>query len=163
MPKKKPLQRTVGFDKVSALILKGLGGKSNLSDVDCCATRLRVTVMQPDLVQDSLLKESGASGVIHKGNGVQVIYGPQVSVVKSNLEDFLDTADAENVDALLNGNVSPEPVPGLDFIKSVVQGSNTKPDNNSAEHVHLERCDAQGGCGGVCSHCLCTAFFDDLC
>ncbi|WP_298484156.1 PTS transporter subunit IIABC [uncultured Ruminococcus sp.] len=100
-----------GFDRVSALILKGLGGKSNLSDVDCCATRLRVTVIQPDLVQDSLLKESGASGVIHKGNGVQVIYGPQVSVVKSNLEDFLETPDADNVDALLGGETAPESVP----------------------------------------------------
>ncbi|MGN1403964.1 MAG: glucose PTS transporter subunit IIA [Ruminococcus sp.] len=100
-----------GFDRVSALILKGLGGKSNLSDVDCCATRLRVTVLQPDLVQDSLLKESGASGVIHKGNGVQVIYGPQVSVVKSNLEDFLDTPDADNVEALLGSDTAPEPVP----------------------------------------------------
>ncbi len=89
------------FDRVSALILKGLGGKTNLSDVDCCATRLRVTVSNPDLVRDGLLKESGASGVIHKGNGVQVIYGPHVSVVKSQLEDFLDTAESDNVDALL--------------------------------------------------------------
>ena len=48
-----------------------------------------------------MLKESGASGVIHKGNGIQVIYGPHVSVVKSNLEDFLDTPFAEKVDELL--------------------------------------------------------------
>ncbi|MBQ8515150.1 MAG: PTS transporter subunit EIIC [Ruminococcus sp.] len=96
------------FDRVSALILKGLGGKSNLSDVDCCATRLRVTVLNAELVQDGLLKESGASGVIHKGNGVQIIYGPQVSVVKSNLEDFLDTAASDNVDALLGEAVSEE-------------------------------------------------------
>jgi maltose/glucose-specific phosphotransferase system IIC component/glucose-specific phosphotransferase system IIA component len=83
---------------VSALILKGLGGKSNLSDIDCCATRLRITVEDPALVRDELLKESGASGVIHKGNGVQIIYGPQVSVVKSNLEDFLDTAEADQIE-----------------------------------------------------------------
>ncbi len=94
------------FDRVSALIINGLGGKSNLSDVDCCATRLRVTVHNADLVDDSLLKASGASGVIHKGNGVQIIYGPQVSVVKSNLEDFLDTADADDVDALLGEEVA---------------------------------------------------------
>lgn len=98
-----------GFDRVSALILKGLGGKANLADVDCCATRLRVTVSNPDLVQDSLLRESGASGVIHKGNGVQVIYGPQVSVVKSNLEDFLDTADSDSVDILLGEAVFEAP------------------------------------------------------
>lgn len=75
----------------SALILKGLGGKSNISDLDCCATRLRVTVNEPSLVNDAMLKSSGASGVIHKGNGVQVIYGPQVSVVKSELEDFMES------------------------------------------------------------------------
>lgn len=98
--KKEGTQNNIS-DRVSALILKGLGGKSNLSDVDCCATRLRVTVINPDLVNDSWLRKSGASGVIHKGNGVQVIYGPQVSVVKSNFEDFLVSADSDNVDKLL--------------------------------------------------------------
>lgn len=68
------------------MVLKGLGGKANLSDLDCCATRLRVTVEDAALVDDAMLKASGASGVIHKGNGVQVIYGPKVSVIKSNLE-----------------------------------------------------------------------------
>ena len=78
-------------DQVSALILQGLGGKANLSDVDCCATRLRVTVVDSDKVNDALLRQSGASGVIHKGNGIQVIYGPQVAVIKSNLEDYMDS------------------------------------------------------------------------
>lgn len=87
-------------ERVSALILKGLGGRSNISDIDCCATRLRVTVMDPDLIKDSLLKESGASGVIHKGNGVQIIYGPQVSVIKSALEDFLEKPDSDNAEAM---------------------------------------------------------------
>ena len=82
-------------DPVSALILKGLGGKDNLSDVDCCATRLRVTVIDPDKVTDALLKQSGASGVIRKGNGVQVVYGPQVAVIKSNLEDFMDSPESD--------------------------------------------------------------------
>lgn len=81
-------------DTTSALILNGLGGKENISDIDCCATRLRVTVKNPTLVDDRLLKESGASGVIHKGNGVQAVYGPQVSVVKSNLEDFMQTVES---------------------------------------------------------------------
>lgn len=99
-----------GRDRVSAMILKGLGGKSNLSDIDCCATRLRITVINPDLVQDSLLKESGASGVIHKGNGVQIVYGPQVSVVKSKLEEFLDKADVDNPDNLSDTESATEPV-----------------------------------------------------
>lgn len=94
-------------DTVSALILKGLGGKKNLSDVDCCATRLRITVLDVEKVTDSLLKESGASGVIRKGNGVQVIYGPRVSVVKSNLEAFMDSPQSDDPDSVLR-NSSPE-------------------------------------------------------
>ena len=80
-----------GGDAVSAAILRGLGGKANVSDVDCCATRLRVTVVDSAKVDDALLKQSGASGVVHKGNGIQVIYGPQVAVIKSNLVDFMET------------------------------------------------------------------------
>lgn len=82
-------------DATSALICEGLGGKSNISDVDCCATRLRVTVFDANKVNDATLKASGAKGVIKKGNGIQVIYGPQVSVIKSNLEDYLATCSEE--------------------------------------------------------------------
>lgn len=80
-------------DKISQMICNGLGGKKNISDVDCCATRLRCTVFKSELVNDDILKASGASGVIHKGNGVQIIYGPKVTVIKSNLEDYLETAE----------------------------------------------------------------------
>lgn len=90
-------------DPVSAMILRGLGGKNNISDVDCCATRLRVTVTNPDKISDVLLKQSGASGVIHKGNGVQVVYGPQVAVIKSNLVDFMETPEADRADIYESG------------------------------------------------------------
>ena len=80
-------------DSISADILKGLGGKENISDVDCCATRLRCTVYDKDLVKDDLLKSTGASGVVHKGNGVQIIYGPRVTVIKSNFEEYLEHVD----------------------------------------------------------------------
>ena len=73
----------------SATILAGLGGKENVASLDCCATRLRVSVHDPDLVRDDLLRQSGAAGVIRKGTGVQVVYGPQVSVIKSELEDYM--------------------------------------------------------------------------
>ena len=79
-------------DPVSEAITRGLGGKKNISDVDCCATRLRCTVKDASLVNDGILKATGASGVVHKGLGVQVIYGPNVTVIKSNLEDYLETA-----------------------------------------------------------------------
>lgn len=82
-------------DELSQSICRGLGGKKNISDVDCCATRLRCTVYKAELVNDALLKATGASGVVHKGNGVQIIYGPRVTVIKSNLEDYLETAPDE--------------------------------------------------------------------
>ena len=91
-------------DAMSEAITKGLGGKKNISDVDCCATRLRCTVHDAARVSDGILKATGASGVVHKGNGVQVIYGPNVTVIKSNLEDYLEKApntyaEAENAEA----------------------------------------------------------------
>ena len=79
-------------DTLSEMITRGLGGKNNIDSVDCCATRLRCTVASADLVDDVLLKSTGAGGVIHKGNGVQIIYGPNVTVIKSNLEEYLETA-----------------------------------------------------------------------
>ena len=81
-----------GNDPVSALIVEGLGGAANLADVDCCATRLRCTVKDAALVKQDVLKASGASGVICKGNGVQVVYGPKVAVIKAKLEDYLESA-----------------------------------------------------------------------
>ena len=78
-------------DDVSPLILEGLGGKDNIVTLDCCATRLRVSVKDSDLVSDAKLRQSGASGIIRRGGGVQVVYGPQVAVIKSELEDYLKT------------------------------------------------------------------------
>lgn len=83
--------------ETSRLICEGLGGKANISDVDCCATRLRCTVYDAALVKEDVLRASGASGVVKKGNGVQVIYGPKVSVIKSNLEDYLEGYDEKAV------------------------------------------------------------------
>lgn len=91
-------------DSLSESICQGLGGKKNISDVDCCATRLRCTVYKTELVNDATLKATGASGVVHKGNGVQIIYGPRVTVIKSNLEDYLETAPDEEYIAAQSGN-----------------------------------------------------------
>ena len=105
-----------GDDPVSALIVEGLGGAANLSDVDCCATRLRCTVKDAALVRQDVLKASGASGVICKGNGVQVVYGPKVAVIKAKLEDYLENAPKTPaahaakdtvLSACLNGTVVP--------------------------------------------------------
>ena len=92
--------------EVSALITAGLGGKANIEDVDCCATRLRCTIKDPAKVQEALLKQSGSRGVILKGKGIQVIYGPQVAVLKTNLEAFLQTSAADQVSSQVSSQVS---------------------------------------------------------
>ncbi|MEE0800349.1 MAG: glucose PTS transporter subunit IIA [Gemmiger sp.] len=113
-------------DTTSALILRGLGGKANLSDVDCCATRLRVTVVDPNQVSDALLRQSGASGVIRKGNGIQVVYGPQVAVIKSNLVDYMETS-AANAPAVIPAPAAPaapaEPAKPETPVQPVVLGA----------------------------------------
>lgn len=78
-----------GTDKVSQLIEQGLGGGDNIADIDCCATRLRITVVDETKVDEALLKQSGAAGVVIRGKGVQIIYGPQVTVIKANFEEYL--------------------------------------------------------------------------
>ncbi len=83
-------------ETISRQITAGLGGKSNIMDIDCCATRLRVTVADGAKVDESILKATKAAGVVKRGNGVQIIYGPHVNIIKGNLEDYLKTApDAE--------------------------------------------------------------------
>ncbi len=78
---------------ISDIIVAGLGGTGNIQTVDSCATRLRVTVKDETLVSDAILRDSGASGVIHKGKGVQIIYGPRVTVIKSELEEYIGSRE----------------------------------------------------------------------
>mgnify|MGYP000756635576 FL=1 len=126
------------------MVLKGLGGKANLSDLDCCATRLRVTVQNAELVDDAMLKASGASGVIHKGNGVQVIYGPKVSVIKSNLENFMDTPEADHLDSLFAESEA----------ETTVEETKPEPEQNSAP---AEKAAGSGECLTLCTHMNGTA------
>lgn len=126
-------------DIVSAMICKGLGGLKNISDVDCCVTRLRCSVFDASLVDEELLKMSGASGVIHKGQGVQVVYGPNVVTVKSNLDNFMDIAtdemvrniiknvrkmdsSAEKTNAVENTSISDQPIKTI-IIASPMDGT----------------------------------------
>lgn len=83
---------------VSEMIVQGLGGAQNIKDIDCCVTRLRCTVRDPALVKDEILRKSGARGVMKKGDGVQIIYGPLVTVIKSNLEDYLNGNDMKETE-----------------------------------------------------------------
>ena len=89
---------TGGDNELSRQIMLGLGGKANISDVDCCITRLRCTVHDASKVDQQLLKETGASGVICKGQGVQVVYGPRVSNIKSDLEAYLASPESDKAE-----------------------------------------------------------------
>ena len=70
-------------------IVKCLGGKENVARINHCATRLRVTVKESSKVDEAALKATGARGVIIRGNGVQVIYGPHVTIIKNEVEEIL--------------------------------------------------------------------------
>lgn len=86
------------IDVKSATILKSVGGVDNLVDIDCCATRLRLTLVDGSKVDQAGLKSTGASGVVVKGSGVQVIYGPSVTIVKSDFEEFVEQVREGAVD-----------------------------------------------------------------
>lgn len=111
---------------ISEKICEGLGGKENIVDVDCCATRLRCTVAQAGKVNKDLLRATGASGVIQKGDGVQVVYGPRVTVIKSQLEDYLAGSVAKKgkhivISSPYTGNVVPlEDTPDEAFASGVL-------------------------------------------
>ncbi|QMT84925.1 PTS transporter subunit EIIC [Companilactobacillus pabuli] len=76
-------------DGIPAMIVDGLGGKDNISTLEACATRLRVSVKDPEIVKKNLLKSTGAVGTVVHGNGVQVIYGTKVSTIGPEVEDYL--------------------------------------------------------------------------
>ncbi len=115
------VQASDSEDPVSEAITRGLGGKKNISDVDCCATRLRCTIHDASRVNDSILKATGASGVVHKGNGVQVIYGPNVTVIKSNLEDYLEKAPDTYAETEKAGETKQEETKNTETEKKVVK------------------------------------------
>ena len=121
-------------DTISRVICKGLGGKKNISDVDCCITRLRCTVYDPSLVNEETLKASGASGVVRKGEGVQVVYGPKVTLIKSDLEDYLERCgDNDDEDDVATHEVTQEETKAVEektnekkLVKSITIGSPIK-------------------------------------
>ena len=88
----------------SAVILGGVGGVDNVTEIDCCATRLRLTLVDGSKVNEAVLKSTGAGGVVIKGNAIQVIYGPSVTIVKANFEEFVEDIRAGKIDrSILEG------------------------------------------------------------
>ena len=92
-------EATPGTPKVAAAsqavnIINLLGGRANIVDVDACMTRLRVTVKDADRVgTEEQWKAEGAMGLVMKGQGVQAIYGPKADVLKSDIQDILDSGE----------------------------------------------------------------------
>ena len=82
-------EKVLSDDEQTKLIISGLGGRENISDFDCCITRLRVTVKDASLVNDETLKSSGSHGIIKQGVGVQIVYGMHVTNIKNNLDEAL--------------------------------------------------------------------------
>ena len=76
-------------DNKSQQILDGLGGLENISDLSCCATRLRVTLHRPSKLNNEKLLATGAAAVVANGDGVQVVYGPEVTVIHARLQDYI--------------------------------------------------------------------------
>ena len=119
-------------DSRSAAIAMGMGGRNNITSVDCCATRLRCSIADSSLVDEKLLKSTGAVGVIVKGQGIQIIYGPQVTVIKSELEAYLaeeheeDTAEATDGAENMGTKVTAETEESVNLAES----------KNIAENVH---------------------------
>ena len=119
-------------DSRSAAIAMGMGGRNNITSVDCCATRLRCSIADSLLVDEKLLKSTGAVGVIVKGQGIQIIYGPQVTVIKSELEAYLaeeheeDTAEATDGVENMGTKVTAETEASVNLAES----------KNIAENVH---------------------------
>lgn len=76
-------------DNKNQQILDGLGVLENISDLSCCATRLRVTLHRPSKLNKEKLLATGAAAVVANGDGVQVVYGPEVTVIHARLQDYI--------------------------------------------------------------------------
>ncbi len=116
------------FDQKSAMILQGIGGVDNVTEIDCCATRLRLTLVDGSKVNEAILKSTGAGGVVIKGNAIQVIYGPSVTIVKANFEEFVEAIregkiDRSLVEGATGGSAAAAPAEEKPKMKDVVLGA----------------------------------------
>lgn len=93
-------------DLQSVYVIKGLGGRSNFKELDCCVTRLRATIIDMNKIDEGLLKQSGAAGVVCSGEVIQVIYGPRASIIKAKLEEYLENNHDDDIgDNIIDDNI----------------------------------------------------------
>ena len=91
-------------DLQSVYVIKGLGGRSNFKELDCCVTRLRATILDMNKIDEGLLKQSGAAGVVCSGEVIQVIYGPRASIIKAKLEEYLENNRDDDIESSIVDN-----------------------------------------------------------
>lgn len=78
------------YDKIAELVVEGLGGSGNITNVDNCASRLRIDLEDNKNVDKEMLQDSGASGIFFpKKNHIHVVYGPHVEFVRNEVDDYL--------------------------------------------------------------------------
>lgn len=100
---------SVSADSQIVKIINLLGGPKNITDVDACMTRLRVTVADNNIVGgEEAWKKAGAMGLLVKDNGVQAVYGPKADILKSDIQDLLDSGAEIPVSNLQNDSNEPE-------------------------------------------------------
>ncbi|MFD1414487.1 PTS transporter subunit EIIC [Oceanobacillus jeddahense] len=75
----------------SAAIIEGLGGLGNITDIDNCATRLRVSVNKADKINTDILKQTGAMNTVVRGKNIQVIYGPKVNNIRTEIDEYIES------------------------------------------------------------------------
>lgn len=117
----------------SDLIVSALGGLSNITTYDCCATRLRVEVKDTNMISDSELRNTGALGIMKQDLAVQVIYGPGVNHVKNKLDEYISSGGNGNIlirSPLVGKYVPIEEVPDFAFASKVLgEGIAVEPDD----------------------------------
>jgi PTS system glucose-specific IIC component len=86
---------TSGTGGRSRELVLAFGGRSNITSLDACITRLRISVKDPARVDEAKLKALGAAGVVRVGNGVQAIFGPLSENMKTDMHEYLKTAGSE--------------------------------------------------------------------
>lgn len=101
----KPKDENTTVDLQSAYVIRGLGGRNNFKELDCCVTRLRATIIDMNKIDEGLLKQSGAAGVVCSGEVIQVIYGPRASIIKAKLEEYLENNLDEIEDEIIDNSI----------------------------------------------------------
>ncbi|SAL28702.1 PTS system N-acetylglucosamine-specific transporter subunit IIBC [Caballeronia cordobensis] len=108
-------------------LVLAFGGRSNITSLDACITRLRISVKNPALVDDARLKSLGAAGVLRVGNGVQAIFGPLSENMKTDMQEYLKTAGSDaDLPAAGAAAVTPDTVTAAATAAPVKEGAQQK-------------------------------------